>query len=67
MPPPASVARSVVTLAAIVAAGTLLRLLPWFIDPGLDLTSDAAYHERIVAATVQTGSVLQISAFAETQ
>ncbi len=55
--PPARAHRLVVAaaLVAAVAGGAGLRMVPWFQDPGLQLTSDASYHERIIAATVAGG------------
>jgi len=48
-------ARTAAWLAALVLIGTVVRMAPWFQDPGLDLASDASYHERLVIALIQNG------------
>jgi hypothetical protein len=53
--PRLSTTHSLIILAAVVLAGLLLRMAPWFQDRELDLTSDAAYHERIVSTWLQAG------------
>jgi len=42
-------------LLAIVIAGTLLRLIPWFIDPQGAFLSDAAFHIRMVGDAISRG------------
>ena len=63
--------RSIVTrteiavLAAIIVVGVLLRLVPWLKDPAIALRDDAAYHERVVRATVAQGHVPRVDALSE--
>ena len=52
-------------LAAIVAVGVLLRLVPWLRDPAIALRDDAAYHERLVRATVAAGRVPAVDSLSE--
>ena len=49
--------RVVPAVAAAVVLGLVLRLVPTLKDPGLDLLSDAAYHQRLVVATLAAGQL----------
>lgn len=53
----AATLRNAIVLAAVVALGFALRLVPWWTDPGLELLDDAGYHARLVQATVTLGHV----------
>lgn len=55
----------IAVLLAIVAVGLLLRLTPWLRDPAIALRDDAAYHERLVLATVAAGHVPAVDALSE--
>lgn len=52
-------------LVAIIAVGLLLRLTPWLRDPAIALRDDAAYHERLVMATIAAGHVPAVDALSE--
>ena len=43
-----------------VALGLVLRLVPGFVDPGIALRDDAAFHERMVRATLERGRVPEL-------
>ncbi len=49
---PSSRRATALTLTLCVGVGLVLRLLPWLLDPGFALRSDAAYHVRLVSLTV---------------
>ncbi len=52
-------------LVAVIVCGTAVRMAPWFEDPGLQLKSDAAYHERLVLALVREGRLPSPDRFSE--
>ena len=52
-------------LAAILAAGFAVRMMPGWRDPALELLSDAAYHARLVAETERAGRLPKLDLLSE--